>query len=128
MNGNNLIGIAIIIVGILFNVYASNVLTDYNKVSQYIEDNNLKYDEQKIIRRKYKGRRDITMLVFGTLMLIAAVLVPNPNIKVGLGVAGIFTIFYSAIINWDRFDDKYRLFIVSFTLGFLCYAGIRVMK
>lgn len=129
MDTDLIIKMAIVIVGLLFNVYAANVLTNYNKVeSTYSSDSNLPYKERQSIRNKYRHNRDITLLTFGILMLITAVLTPTHTVKIGLGLAGVLTIFYSAIINWSSFDDRYRLFIVTFALIFLCYSGIKVIQ
>ena len=139
MHKDLLIKSSLTVIGVLFNIYGANVITKYNSRpkeyykkcygsncgSQEAADDDAQYEANALIRRNKKYNRDVTLLTFGVIMLILAMFTPNHSIKVGLGLAGLLTIFYSAIINWNTFDDRYRLFIVALALAALCYISIK---
>lgn len=129
------------ILGTLFNVYAVNVLTSFNKKPEYYKSNctykrkcnteELRIDDinRKMhdnIRKSFDHKKNIGLLLIGIIMIILSLLIKNPYIRNGFGIAGLFTILYATIINWPDYDDKLRLVIITIGLIFVSYSAIKI--
>lgn len=132
---------AISILGTLFNVYAVNVLTSYNKKPEYYKskctfarecnEEELRLDEinEKMhnnIRKSFDRKKNIGLLLIGIIMIILSLLIKNPYIRTGFGIAGLMTIIYATLINWSDYNDKLRLVMITIGLLFISYIAIKV--
>lgn len=129
------------ILGTLFNVYAVNVLTSFNKKPSYYKSvctykqvcseeelriDNINRNTHNNIRKSFDHKKNIGLLLIGIIMIILSLLIKNPYIRNGFGLAGLITIIYATIMNWIDYDDKIRLVIITIGLIFISYIAIKI--
>jgi len=140
MDKGIIITIALTILGTMFNVYAVNVLTGYkNKPDYYwpsynsleisVEErqiDSIKRAKNKELIEKYDYNRNIGLLVIGVLMIILSLVIKNPYIRNGLGIAGLLTILYGTTCNWYRYNDNLKLGIVTASIVIVGFMAMRI--
>lgn len=137
---------AIIILSVLFNIYAINVLTDYknkpnrpycfplgdkNLTEERLEENekcHKEKEEKMALIKKYDFNRHIGLLGIGFACIFFAIIINNSYIKTGLGTSGLFTLLYGSLLYWSYYDDKARLGIISTGFILMLYIASRVFS
>lgn len=129
------------ILGMMFNVYAVNVITGYkNRPDYYISkcgyekkcsseerdiDNNNRASVDKV-RNDFYSKRNNYLLLIGIVMLVSSFFIKIPCVRNAFAIAGILTILYVTMLNWYKYDDKFRLIVVSLGMASLIYIAYKI--
>lgn len=133
----------------MFNVYASNVISGYNKLDHTFDycstfapvDPNVPDSKgiavadtknaeclvKKSYNQKIENHKYLYLLVFGILCIIVAVAIKNPTIKLAIILAGILTLLVAVTGNWSNYGDISKMVItgsgVALIIGLVVYYG-----
>jgi hypothetical protein len=130
-----LISVSIAILLSMFDVYAANVLTGYDKLTNpycsYFVGTKVEVEEEAaclIKRQNYDNVeywRHLLLLMFGIITVLASIIFVKTNsVKLGVGFAGIITLLIAFITYWSKYGDRAKLFITG--VGVICIVAAAI--
>ena len=96
------------------------------------EQINQEYEKCKADRDNLVGKKElnkhIILIVVALIGIVLASVIQTRSTKLGVGLGGIFTLFFALLIYWHRYNETAKLTISGLSLLLVTFLSVRLYR
>lgn len=118
-------------IGKLLNYYLEIDKLD-TKCGRYVffdkenqNDQDYEICKDTLANREYN--KFIILMIVGIFSILLSFYIKEQKISAGIGFGGLIMMLYTIVINWNTFNEPFKLIMIGSALSILIYLGIKFM-